>query len=313
MIPTPDSPFALENDVNLDEHEPAYNPDEHTNAGGRPVEPAGRNAFDHAIRIVLIPVAVAVVLLLGGIFNRADAQALISDRIIDYGWPGHNAPGYRFNESRTPIANDYTFEIRFGLDPSRFSVSQRYSCGYPVPEGYWLYDRYPSSGSASAWAVAVGGNGTLCYWDAPGRIQFQGVQAGICYTLTARRQGGQLTVTLNGDTRTTSGGGGTYRSGANGIGIGREINGYSDWISYDSFPGEISYVEDNGRIVDFQADGSPTGGSYLGASMCGDLPPPPPPPPPPDPEPTACDIDPNSVECACETTPHPACNVCLAP
>jgi len=140
----------------------------------------------------------------------AHAQAVISDKIPDYSWPGANAPGYRFNEGRTQIPNDYTFEIRFRIDSSKFAGGQGYSCGYPVPTGYWLYDRYPNSGNASAWAVAIGGNRTLCYWDAPARVQFTGVSLDACHTLTATRSGGSLTVTLDGQTLSASGGGGTW-------------------------------------------------------------------------------------------------------
>jgi len=242
--------------------------------------------------------------------SAAWPQALISDHIPDYRWPGSNAPGYRFNEGRTLIENNYSFEIRFRLDSSKFATSQGYSCGYPVPEGYWLYDRYSNSGNASAWAVAVGGNRTLCYWDAPASVQFQDLSLDSCHILTAVRSGGTLKVTLDGITKMVTGGGGTYRSGTNGIGIGREINGYSNWTDYDSFPGEISYVEDNGRVVDFQSDGSVSGGAYIGAAVCATDEPKP--EPEPQPEPTACDIDPNSVECACEVDPHPACTMCMA-
>ena len=282
----------------------------------------------------------------------AFGQALISEP-IGQGYSS-NPPGYRYADTRT-IDKTWTFEIHFRVDSSKLKSNQAYSCGLPVPEGYWLFDRYPSSGSNGSWGVAIGNNQRLCFIDQPryswgfdwGRtLEFTGITSDTCHILTAERfSNGNFTVTIDGVSKTNTQGysdSATYRAGNNGVGVAREINGYSG-PQYESFPGEISYVEDDGRVINFSTDGNTTGSAYIGNSVCEGSPPPPPPPPTPtqcsdnidndldglidlnDPgctdvtdddeynaPPTACDIDPNSVDCACETNPHPACTVCLA-
>lgn len=247
------------------------------------------------------------------------AQALISDHIPNNQYP-NEPPGLQYFDNRVHTGS-YTFEIRFRLDPEKFSTDQQFACNgsYSVAEGYVLYDRYPTN-SDGRWIVTIGGNGQLCYkdqpryswgsWSYPVQIP---VEVGACHTLRAvRSEDGTLQVTLDDSiTQTVQQYGddnvATWESGSNGIGVGREINDYHEWRRWDSFPGEIYYVEDNGRIVDFN-NANITGGAYLGSGVCdfGS----PEPEPEPEPEPTACEVDPESVACACEVNPHPACQSC---
>jgi hypothetical protein len=246
--------------------------------------------------------------------STAFSQALISNRIPDNTDPAE-PPGYVYSDT-TLYSNSYFFEIGFRIDSTKFSSSESSSCNGWIPEGYWLYDRHPNSNNGR-WMIGVGGNQRLCFQDQPqyswgfGQFSLQfDTELDTCHMLTATRsQGGLLTVTLDGVTQTVNewSGSVSYRGGNNGIGIGREVNGFDYWAGADSFPGEVYYLNDNGNVLTFQSN-QVTGNASIGASVCTGAPPPPPPPPM-----TECEIDPNSVECACETTPHPACTACLAP
>lgn len=251
--------------------------------------------------------------------NVVFGQALINNRIPNNTNPSE-PPGLVY-EDDTLYSNSYFFEMGFRLDSNKFSSSEQTNCNRWVPYGYWLYDRHPNN-SSGRWMIGVGGNQRLCYQDQPRYswghgnfdIQFD-LELDTCYLLTATRESnGLLTVTLNGQSQTWPEWSGdvSYRAGNNGVGVGREVNGYHYWDGADSFPGDIYYLNDNGNVLTFDDPSQVTGNASLGISECssGTIPPPPP-PPEPEPEPTQCEIDPNSVECDCETTPHPACEVCL--
>lgn len=267
-----------------------------------------------ALPLLFVPVASAL------------PQTLISDHIPNYTYV-NEPPGFVYADSRT-FKSTYTFEIRFRIDPAKFSSDQKFNCSGVggVAEGYILFDRYPEN-TDGRWIVAVGGNGQLCFMDQPryswGSITYSlqlPVEVGTCHTLTAVREAnGILTVSLdNALSETADEYGGaeiaTWRAGPNGVGVGREVNGYHSWRRWDSFPGEIYYVDDNGAVVEFENGGTVTGGAYLGNGYCDfgaavsspvEL------PLGPEPDLTACEIDPESVACACEVNPHPACHMCL--
>lgn len=246
----------------------------------------------------------------------AGADALVIDHIPNGQFPSSaNTPGALIGG--VPSSSAWGLEITFRLDPDKFDAGQSYQCGSWVPQGYFLYDTWRSN--ARGWKIAaIGGNGRLCFMDVPGyswgawtyRAQLD-VSVGTCHTLTASRSAsGQLTVSLDGQSVQINEEAGNVSYGGNSIGLGREGNEYGEGANWDSFPGEIYSVVQNGVPVDL-AGAQLTGGAYYdAAASCGGIPEP---EPEPEPEPTACELDPTSVECACETTPHPACNVCLSP
>ena len=245
------------------------------------------------------------------------AQALISDRISPSASQGSEPPGYVYSDGRETISDTYYFQIGFRIDSSKFDSDHiGNGCDGWTPTGYWLFDRHPGS-YGGRWMVTVGGDGQLCFKDMPafswGMQEFAfefDTQPDTCHMLTAELlSDGTLTVTLDGVSQTAqqwNGEDATYRSGANGIGVAREVNGYHSRGGNDSFPGEIFYLNDNGRVLDFTDSSRLTGSATFGSSVCegGE-------PPPPDPE-DPCDIDPNSVACACQRDPHPACDACTA-
>ena len=128
-------------------------------------------------------------------------------------------------------------------------------------------------------------------------------------------------VTLNGVTRSISFAGATFQHGSNGVGVGHEVNGYHNPWSNDSFPGNITYIRDNGVDpfangpsglrgtatfysagpaqcedgVDNDGDGFVDFPNDPGCDSASDNDETTPPPP------TACEIDPTSFDCACET------------
>lgn len=233
-------------------------------------------------------------------------QTLIGNPISGGGEP----PGFVYYDDQERTSLD--FEIRFRLDSQKVAQSvTTYGCGW-TPNGFWLYDRHPNTGYGR-WMVTLSRDGRLCFRDMPGGLQgstveFADVASDVDHVLTARNVSGQLLVSLDGEVEIRNATASpTYRAGPNGIGIGREVNGYHNRYGNDSFPGEVCYVYDNGRTPLADGTGVVTGSASMSADVCG-TPVPPPPPPPPAP----CD-DPDSVECACHLNPHPACNSCSIP
>ena len=232
------------------------------------------------------------------------AQALLSNPISAAGEP----PGLRYYDTGQQAMD---FVIQFRIDSellARSSVDQ-YSCGW-TPSGIWLYDRHPDFQETGRWMITMSRDGDLCFRDMPDQrvdssLEFSNLEPDVCHTLRASHEDGFLTVSVNGETqrRRTTLRNPTYQSGPNGIGVGREINGYHNPWGNDSFPGEISYVRD-GELLPLRI-GAVTGNASLGDGECPGVPEAPPPGP--------CDLDPDGLACACETNPHPACNACLAP
>ena len=251
-------------------------------------------------------------ILLGLTSVSAFGQALISNPIQGI---RSEPPGLVYSDGQQTVTN-LDFRIDFKLDSTKMSQSATsYGCFNWTPNGFWLYDRHPNTGYGR-WMITLSRAGQLCFKDMPDQgtntLEFQNIDADVCHSLTATHSSGALVITLDGVSQSISTGieSPTYRSGPNGIGVGREVNGYHDRWGNDSFPGDIYYLNDNGRILAFDDPGQITGNASLGLSSCeGGIQPPPPPPPPP--APTECEIDPYSVHCACETNPHPACDVCL--
>lgn len=195
------------------------------------------------------------------------------------------------------------FEIGFRLDAQKVAKNDSgFGCGW-TPYGQWLYDRHPND-SYGRWMITVGETGQLCFRDMPTggphtSLVFRNLPLDKCLTLTASHTAGVLAVSVNGETQTrNTGANPSYRSGPNGIGVGREVNGYHSPWGNDSFPGTIFYVR-SGNLYPLEI-GTVTGNASLGNSVCSS-------------EGTAltpCEIDPSSIQCACETTPHPACDSC---
>lgn len=238
-------------------------------------------------------------------------QALDTDLMQN----NNDASGFRYYNTQT-FTNSYYLEIHFRVDSSKFSSAIDYRCSGAYPEGAFLYDS--AAGAAYGHFNAVVGGNQLCFIEysrpSSGSTQKRYYQFDVdldtCYVLTAQRSGGVSTVSLNGVVQTFNAGPGpwTWEHRANGVTLAEESQGYNDPLTFDNFPGQISYVNDNGYIIDDFTNGTLEGSATIQADLCSGNPPPPPPP-----EPTACELDPNSVECACETNPHPACNVCLVP
>ena len=226
----------------------------------------------------------------------AFGQALISNPITADGEP----PGLVYYEEEVR-SRSYEFEIGFRLDSKKVDPRQSYNCSDWTPHGYWLFDRHPNANDGR-WMITLSGDGRLCYKDQPSDgwsiqsfvIEFDNVELDTCHTLTAKRDdNGQLTVTLDHVTRTvtqdTYEGNAFYRQGENGIGVGREINGYHGRSGNNSFPGDIFYLNDNGREPLTDGSGSVTGNASLGRSVCERASARPPPP-------SAHDLDPDVVE-----------------
>lgn len=253
--------------------------------------------FGAAILLIMAPAA-------------AFSQAL-EIRPIPYEGPVAEQPGML--SSVADITNDLVVEIGFYIDSSKVDPRIEYRCSNYVASGNFLVDRYPSNYEGGFY-MAVVGNGNLCWMDRPWYgpqaqwstdVEFA-VTPDECHDLKVTRTQGRLTIELDGVEVFTSAPGWwasetwTYDSQNGTIGIGREKNvGPSrlDPTSTSQFPGSISYFRENGR--DLLANGTLTGGAYFGSDPCAT--------PPPS---SACQFDPNSVECACETNPHPACNSC---
>lgn len=251
-------------------------------------------------------------LLLIAVSVDAFGQALISNRIEGYSVT--EPPGLVYFDD-TIYSESFYFQIGFRIDADKFSSEQRSNCDLWTPEGYWLYDRHPN-GADGRWMITLGGDGQICFKDMPAyswgheswNLQFP-TRLDTCHMLTAERKAdGTLTVTLDDDSQTvreSADNGPSWRGGPNGIGVGREVNGFHARDGVDSFPGEIYYLNDNGHVLAFDGSSRVTGNASLGTSACADRIPKSPPP-------TVCETDPGGIECVCETNPHPACNVCLA-
>ncbi len=208
-----------------------------------------------------------------------------------------------------PSANQSVeLELRFRADPTKVNASAMvtYGCGF-TPSGWWLMDEYNINTYVGNRMITVSRSGDLCVVLRPTQggtwqtvLSSQVLLDGSENTLTLSQAGGVVYMTLNGVTDNISPGFPmSFTSGSNGIGVATETNGYHNLYGNDSWPGDITYMRDNG--VDPLAIGSVTGSAQLIDNGN--------PPPPPGP----CEIDPDSFECACETNNWPECMSCQAP
>jgi len=238
--------------------------------------------------------------------------------------------GLKFEDDRL-IQGEYNLEMVFKLDSSQNRSFHNYQCPgqyQGVPIGKTLIDAWgPDSGgwNEGAFMISYGNNGQLCVQSSPkigGWLSYENIQGQVpfdtCTKLTFNRStAGLMTLTVEADgvvnawTKQGSGGSASWRAGRNDICVGCETNGYTD--SRDEPPAGATFYEVvyNGASVDMVNGGYTVGNAERNLlASCGALPPPPPPPPPPEPEPAACELDPTSFACACETNNWPECTAC---